>query len=147
MRYAFVCALFMLNIGKAATPTPSDSIGYYQNMSTMFFVYGTTITLEMEHVDPEMRVGTGKQMAYVAFVYWCHTRIGDLTPSKKVDVAIRRTYQQFMVDPLFREHDVFKDPTGQPGRSLPSVISSVNKVEYQEILRRFKRFLEQEEDP
>lgn len=119
-----------------------EVLSYYQNMSQLALLFAGSLFEQAD--DAEERVRIARDTSYMMFTYWAETRIGQLRPSRKVDVAVQETYEWPFAKQ--KEAEVFKDPlvwlsSETPGLSPPKAISSMSKSEYVKLLDRYYRFL------
>ncbi len=123
------------------------NIGYYANMSGQAFVYGGEL---YSHIRRSDKLGVARDIAYMMFVYWIHTRREDAPRSEMVDKMIHLTYRTyFMDDRLCQRERVFEDPLirigerDRPSRQLPlNLQNSINiEDDYDELRDLFIMFL------
>jgi hypothetical protein len=122
-----------------------DDLGYYENMGALVFVYASSL-FDREEVAEE-RLNIAREISYVMFTYWVQTRIGGLQSSRKVDVAIQKTYKQHFSGTQTSEFAAFiQDPIGwfdtdNPMMGLPKAIRGISRSEYKTILPKYRKYL------
>ena len=132
-----------INAREVERKNEKRELGYYENMSAMTLVYGAELFNREDTTQEKQKIA--RELSYVIFTYWTHTRLGDLSRSSKVDRGAKKTYKIY-----FSENEeiirIFKDPLGwlesdKPTMSPPKNNTSLTKDEYLKLLNRYHSFL------
>ncbi len=143
--FSFFCFFGSLVIAGEQASVEGVGIGYYENMSASAFIYASELINKED--DVEEKRNTMRETSYMMFTYWCHSRIGDLNPSMKVDLIIQKLYRDiYSQNVIDSDRKLFKDPIGwltsdEPVLSLPTPIDAVTRAEYKTLLVRYHVFI------
>ncbi|MEX2577837.1 MAG: hypothetical protein WD342_02170 [Verrucomicrobiales bacterium] len=138
--FIFTFVYLILSILPTSTGFAEDTLGYYENLSAILFLYGAERIETVAEDDKSAALG---EMVYMAFHYFLEVSENAIPSSEKVQKSISIFYtkvtkqygyaDEIFSDPLFRRE-------GRRGLSLPEHLAFSDE-NYEEVVEDFLKFV------
>ena len=148
MKYLLLClSSVVVAFSSLLAENLSAESSYYENMSSVAFVYAVELINKMEGVEEKERIGY--EVAAMAFTYFSLVELGHMNRSEKLDVYIQSSCSDIYLElshATTPSSDLFTDPYRWFFQSESNVIpygelSRMDKIQYEKLVSRFRLFI------